>query len=131
MREVRLVNIKDGMILAKDIYTPKGKILLRHGSRLEEYKEMLSSMNIKKVMVFEDGDDDIAETIPEEERQLLARSVIHDVEEIFKFCKYDTYMDKLMDVVIDHLIQERWEHGETRFIDPVEPDPGAATGLFG
>ncbi len=131
MTEVRLADVKEGMILAKDIYTPKGKILLRHGSRIMAYREMLSSLNIKKLLVFDENDKGIPETIPEEERQVLARVVIRDVEEIFKYCKYDPYMEKLMDVVIDHLIQERWEHGETRHFEPVEPDPRGATGLFG
>ncbi len=131
MKEVRLADLKEGMILAKDIYTAKGKILLRHGSRVMEYREMLSSLNIKRLLVFDEEDKAIPETIPEEERQILARIVIRDVEDIFKYCKYDPYMDKLMDVVIDHLIQERWEHGETRHFEPVEPDPRGATGLFG
>ncbi len=131
MTEVRLVDIKEGMILAKDIYTPKGKILLRHGSRLMDYREMLSALNIKRVLVFEEGDEDIPDTIPEEDRNVLSRMVIRDVEQVFKYCKYDPYMEKLMDVVIDHLIQERWEHGETRIFEPVEPDPSGATGLFG
>jgi hypothetical protein len=114
MKYIKIADIPEGSILAKDVYTTKGKRILRKGVYLDDYKKILINYKIRSVCILESNDPKEFVRMTQQEHDELYMQLNDEYSEIFKFCMADTMMMQLKRAIINHFIEEIWDERQSR-----------------
>jgi hypothetical protein len=107
MKYVVIEKIKEGMVLAKDLKSDKGKILLKKNVVLDDfYLDFICKQGIESVCIKEDKDSNIKEP-SNMEKLVLKQDVKNEYKETFKFTTSDENMMIFFDAIIENEVRKR------------------------
>ncbi len=107
MKAITLDKIEQGMILASDVLTNKGQVLLKSGIVFDDYYiSLLSKYNIDIVLV--NLDDEPVREMTSEERNYYLQQIRPEKKKIFANCIEDTYMYELYEAIVQNSLWEMW-----------------------
>lgn len=107
MKALTLENAKEGMILAQDVITNKGQVLLKAGIELNEnLLSLLTKYNVDIILVNID-DTPIPDMTPDE-RNFYLQQIRPEKKKLFKYSIDDPMMYELYEAVVQNTLWETW-----------------------
>ncbi len=115
MRRIKINQLKGNEILAKDIYTQRGAILIAAGTKMrKDYIEKLKEQNITDLFV----DDEISRDIDVEDitEESIAKTCSKEIQEVIEKYSYSTDEElKKINVLAAEVINEVFEQKEVLY----------------
>ena len=107
MKYIVLEKVKEGMIIAKDLLSDKGKILLKKNVVLDEfYLNFIRKQGIESICIKEDSDEKIKEP-SNMEKLILKQEVKNEYKEMFRMTTSDQNMTIFLDAIIENEVRKR------------------------
>ena len=107
MKYLIIEDVKEGMILAKDLLTEKGKILLKKNVTLDNYYlDFISKQGIESICIKEEKDKTPREP-SNMEKLILKQEIKNELKELFKFTILDKNMTIFFDAIIENEVRKR------------------------
>lgn len=110
MRRISVEAIKDGDILARDIFSSSGVILMAEGSKLKtEYVPRLSDLRINTVFIYEEmTEDTITEDISEEEIKKQCEESVRSTIQKYTYAEKDELKEivKVADEIMSDILSQ-------------------------
>ncbi len=107
MKYIVLEKVKEGMIIAKDLLSDKGKILLKKNVVLDEfYLNFARKQGIESICIKEDSDEKIKEP-SNMEKLILKQEVKNEYKEMFRMTTSDQNMTIFLDAIIENEVRKR------------------------
>lgn len=110
MRRISVETIKDGDILARDIYSSSGVILMSEGARLKkEYIPRLLELRIDTVFIYDELiEDNITEDISEEEIKKQCEESVKNTIQKYTYAEKDELKEiiKVADEIISDIMSQ-------------------------
>lgn len=105
MKSYTVDKLEIGMIVARDVITPKGQVLLKAGIELDEYYIKIFEKYAIEYVVIEDADI-VKKTYTEEEVNKLKYDIKQEKKKLFKDCYDDSFMYELFLTVCELELEE-------------------------
>lgn len=110
MRRISVEAIKDGDVLARDIFSSSGVVLMSEGSKLKkEYISRLLDLHIDMVYIFEElGEETIAEDINEEEIKKQCEESVKNTIQRYTYADKDELKEisKVADEIMSDILSQ-------------------------
>lgn len=110
MRKILVDDIKDGDILAKDLFSSSGVVLMSEGTRLKkEYIARLSELGVKQIYIVDDCTENIVTgSIVEEEVKAQCGEMVRDTIQKYTYAENDELKEivKVADEIITDLLNQ-------------------------
>lgn len=107
MKYIVLEKVKEGMIIAKDLLSDKGKILLKKNVVLDEfYLNFIRKQGIESICIKEDSDEKIKEP-SNMEKLILKQEVKNEYKEMFRMTTSDQNLTIFLDAIVENEVRKR------------------------
>ena len=112
MRRISIKDVKDGDILAKDLFSSSGVVLMSEGTRLkQEYIVRLLELGVKQVWIVDNGkkeDTSLSNSLVEEEIKEQCGEMVRNTIEKYTYTANDELKEivKVADEIIEEVLNE-------------------------
>ena len=112
MRRISIKDVKDGDILAKDLFSSSGVVLMSEGTRLkQEYIVRLLELGVKQVWIVDNGkkeDASLSSSLVEEEIKEQCGEMVRNTIEKYTYTANDELKEivKVADEIIEEVLNE-------------------------
>jgi len=112
LRRISIKDVKDGDILAKDLFSSSGVVLMSEGTRLkQEYIVRLLELGVKQVWIVENGkkeDTSLSNSLVEEEIKEQCGEMVRNTIEKYTYTANDELKEivKVADEIIEEVLNE-------------------------
>ncbi len=112
MRRISIASVKDGDVLAKDLFSSSGVVLMSEGTRLKkEYIVRLLELGVKQVCIVDDGkkeDVSLSCSLVEEEIKEQCGEMVRNTIEKYTYAAHDELKEivKVAEDIIEELLSD-------------------------